>query len=614
MSEIGYVPVEDFADGKNETRPEREKRIVDRFMGLFRQYEDASQWYYNKLRENRDLYKQQALGQRESTEQRWEFKQAHRDLLDGAPFTTTPTLLTSVENLKADLMQGYPEAIFLGRESSDAPFAETMTSLHKMLMERRHHKAKHRDAITSMLIYGVGYVESYWDDELENGKGDVDFNAWEPFNIYVDPYCEDIQEGRAVIKRVFHPLSWYKEHYPDRFDEMDANMQANHRHVETQDYVSGTDYQQEALLEVWYKKYDADTHKNRVHMAKIAGGVLLYCSEEDHPEGVYAHGLYPFVPYICNRIPGTPWGYGMYDYLGNLQKYIDEVDQMMLKNIVSAGKMRMLLNRASGIDATKAADLDQDVIEGDRIDDAAIRWVQGAPLHPYALTMYQIKIDSLRDESGQNNAARGQVGGGITAASAIESLQSAALKRSNLLRSIVQGCYEETVRMDVELMLDKYDDDRVVRVEGKEIGTYSYYGFGNAKKLSFGDETKHRFEYDLSVKIQQQPEFQQQAQNETMLEMVRQQALPPEVALELMHFDDKPRILQALRWNSQMMKNMQQQAAATKQAMDEMAQIQQENEALRTALINLQQSGVMTNTGGMPVGNMPVAGAQPGAF
>lgn len=614
MQEIGYTDIQEFSDALNETQSERDRRIVDKFITLFRQYQDASQWYFNKLRQNRDLYKQQALGQRDSVEQRYEVKQAARDLKDGAPFTTTPTLLTSLENLKADLMQGYPDAVFIGRDSADAPFADTMTALHRMLMERRHHKNKHRDAITSMLIYGVGYMESYWDDDLENGKGDVDFSAWEPFNIFPDPYAEDIQEGRAVFKRVFHPLSWYKERYPEHWDKMQENMQSDYKQVDTQDMINGTDYESEALLEVWYKKYDAQAKKTHVHMCKIAGGVLLYCSEKDHPKGVYVHGSYPFVPYICNRIPGTPFGYGMYDYLGNLQKYIDQVDQMILKNIVSAGKQRMLLNRNAGIDETKAADLDQDLVIGDRIDDAAVRFVQGAPLHPYALSMLQLKTDSLRDESGQNNAARGQVGGGITAASAIESLQSAALKRSNLMRGIVQSCYEETVRMNVELMLDGYDDKRVVRIEGDEVGTYAYYGFGDAKKVAFKDEREHKFEYDLNIRIQQQPEFQQQAQNETLLELVRQQALPPEVALEMMHFDDKPRILQALRWNSAMMKNMEAQAQATKQAMQQLEQTVQENNALRSALIQLQQSGLTANMGAQPVGNMPDAGAQAGAL
>lgn len=609
MEERGYIDVREFADGLNQTHEARDEALVARLMELYRQYITASSWYFDKLRANRDLYKQQALGQRESWEQGYELRRMAKDLCEGAPFTTTPTLLTSIENLKADLMQGYPEAVFVGREPQDVGFAETMNAVHRCLMERSGHKGVHREAVHAMLVYGTAYVETYWDESLEGGKGDVAFSAWEPFNIYPDPYVEDLQEGRAVFKVTYHPLSWYKERYPEHWPQMRANLEASHRPVDTQDLLAGTDYRSEALLECWYKKWDADQKRTALHMCKIAGNTLLYCSEDELPQGVYAHGRYPFTAYLCNRIPGTPWGYGMFDYLGNLQRYIDQADQMILKNIVTAGKLRMLVNRGAGIDPTKAADLDKDVIEGDRIDEGAIRWVQGAPLHPYALSMLQLKTDSLREESGQNNAARGQVGGGITAASAIASLQSAALKRSELLRGIIDQAYEATVRMDVALILERYDDDRVVRIEGSEPGTYEYYRFGDSppqRGLVLRDVRE--FAFDLSIKIQQKPIYAQQQQNETLLALVQNGSLPAEVALELMHFDDKPRILQAVRWNSQVMRNLEQQAAQTKQVLEEIEAVTQENGALRSALIQLQQAQFGSMGSQQPL-NGPAAGA-----
>ena len=60
-----------------------------------------------------------------------------------------------------------------------------------------------------------------------------------------------------------------------------------------------------------------------VHLIKLAAGQVLYDSRNTHAQGLYRHGEYPFVAWIYDRIPGTPWGFGCFDYLAPVQEYID---------------------------------------------------------------------------------------------------------------------------------------------------------------------------------------------------------------------------------------------------------------------------------------------------
>ena len=76
--------------------------------------------------------------------------------------------------------------------------------------------------------------------------------------------------------------------------------------------VQNTDDDTFMVMEYWYKTMDSEGHV-RVHMAKLAGGVLLEKSEQVKPEGMYTHGQYPFIVEPLYRLEGLPIGLGIID-------------------------------------------------------------------------------------------------------------------------------------------------------------------------------------------------------------------------------------------------------------------------------------------------------------
>ena len=45
----------------------------------------------------------------------------------------------------------------------------------------------------------------------------------DPRSIMFDPLCPDIGDGRAVFKFVPYPRAWFRQHYPDKEREMEAD-------------------------------------------------------------------------------------------------------------------------------------------------------------------------------------------------------------------------------------------------------------------------------------------------------------------------------------------------------------------------------------------------------
>ena len=68
------------------------------------------------------------------------------------------------------------------------------------------------------------------------------------------------------------------------------------------------------------------------------------------------------------------------------------------------------MNRNAGIDVAVLADWEKDIIEADRIDTAALQWLQSQPFTGMVSNqMMQLQTD-LKQDSGQNQFTRGRDG------------------------------------------------------------------------------------------------------------------------------------------------------------------------------------------------------------
>ncbi|MGI5885286.1 MAG: portal protein [Candidatus Spyradocola sp.] len=474
----------------------------DELLGLYREFRDDSRALREKYERNQELFLEQALGRPGSRK---------------GPRTGTPVLYATYRQELADAVEMMPEAVFLARRREDEGRASRLTALHRAVLERMDFARTYVRICEYRARLGVGFCETMV------VRGEPKVVAYDPRAILTDPLCEDLQEGRAVFKVSYHTQAYYRAHYPSAFRRMRPDEEVLG--------VVPSNEKLSAMLTAYYKTYKGG--RPAVHQMKIAGGVILYDSRQEHPQGLWEHGEYPFVAWYYDRLPGTPWGFGAFDYLAPLQRYIDKLDTLILQNLARGARPRLMVNRAAGLDIRALQDEEQEVVLADRIDESALRWQESAPLAPYAVEMLQRKCDMLKSESGQNAASRGELPSSSSSGTAISMLQAAGSKRTNLHQETINQAFLRMVRQVVSNLAAYGSRDASYRTpEG-----YAVLGSADAAGA---------WEFDLQVRLQQLPKYESVYQNQLLLQLLQMGVLPARTAFGLMDLSNKEAILKAL--------------------------------------------------------------------
>jgi hypothetical protein len=292
-------------------------------------------------------------------------------------------------------------------------------------------------------------------------------------------------------------------------------------------------------MDYWYKT--GGERNPRVHMAKLCGHVLLEKSEVERPQGMYSHGRYPFLMEPLFPAEASPVGLGLVDILKNLQRYADTLDQIILKNALASGRVKMLINRNAELEEDALTDWNRDVARGSRIDESSVRWFQAASLNPYVMAHYNNKVEAIKEESGQSMFTRGESGRGVTAASAILALQEAGNKRSRLIVEQLFDGFEKLVRMMVDVIAENYGEDRIFRIKGIDSDREVIL---NGDMLKQGMDGLERFiEFDINVEVEKQTPYSTLYQNELALQLMGAGIINRNQCLDMMSFEGKEKIM-----------------------------------------------------------------------
>ena len=321
------------------------------------------------------------------------------------PQPVMPIIFSTVENIQSDLMDEYPEAVVTPESSNDEIIGKILTRVVAQNHEACDYVYEYNDLIHDLLVGGYMIQEVGWDPNMNYGFGGAYIRYVSNKNIMFDPLCANIQDGRAVFKVERLPTSWFHQHYPDYADYFSGGSDL----VPDDHFTFGTEIESKEtnymiLLEAWVRTYDAENHKYAVHMLKIAGGQLLENSYTEKPEGYFMHGMYPFVCTPLYKIKGSPFGYGIVDMFKNPQQYSDKINQILLKNALTAGTNRILVQKGSA-DLDEIRDFSKQIIEVSNI--SGITWFQDRPL-PAFLMNYMINMhNGIKEEAGSHDFSRG---------------------------------------------------------------------------------------------------------------------------------------------------------------------------------------------------------------
>ena len=492
------------------------------------------------------------------------------------------TLKSTINNVVADQMLSMPEAKVVPETPENQEAADDLQDiLHFITYCQNDYEQLHYRRCEDFYTTGTAITQIAWDPDMNWGKGEVALIRWPVEAFLWDPTAERLEDCRAVMKVSWHPLSWYREHWPEdgKFVGAEDGTHNNVGMTEGQEDAEHSNDEKRALLiEYWWREYNAKTRRYSINVAYAAGNALL-----DVQKNVYDHGMYPFVIDIHDSIEGCLVGKGLVDELAPMMRYINRYAAYADMNARMSSKGRMLVQRGSGIDKDALTDWETDIIEGDRITQGdSWNWMQNQPFNgtiTQLMTMFQ---SDLKADSGANQFTRGETTGGIVSGKAINSLIQAGGKVASMRTEQLKFGSKAMDEQKAWLASQFYEDGRTIMITGRKPVVV------DMKKI-FGKKTKGGINpppYTVQIEVSSRDPQRIANQNQMFMEAYTmsaqaQQFFPLSALFNILNLDGKDKILPVIQENEHYQEQMQALQQQVQQMQEQMQQMAEENNNLK---------------------------------
>lgn len=543
------------------------KEQVQKAQGILQKYKDAKASLESRVVENERWYKIR----------HWEVVGAQQSGHKNDPRPTSAWLFNSLANKHADFMDNYPEPNVLPREEGDKQNAKQLSEIMPVILERNEFEQTYNDAAWYKLKQGTCCYGVFWNNKLENGLGDIDIKQVDLLNIFWEAGIKDIQKSRNVFTVELIDKDLLEGQYPF----LEGKLASNTFDVKQYVHDENIDVSDKCAVVDWYYKL-WDGSREVLHYCKFVGDEVLYASENDPnyaERGFYDHAKYPFVFDTLFTIEDSPCGFGYVDIMKDPQMYIDKLNQIIIKNAYMAGKKRWFVKQNCAINVDQFADWDKDFVEvAGNLSEDNLREFTVNPLPNFIVDHLQMKIDELKETSGNRDFSQGGTSAGVTAASAIAALQEAGSKLSRDMIKTSYRAFQQINYIVLELIRQFYDEIRSFRITGEGGDQFVQFDNRNIREQRVldpitGEMDFRRPVFDIKITSQKQSPFNKIAQNELAKELYGMGAFNPQMAdqslmmLEMMDFEQKDLIIQKVQQNGTLLQMVQNLTAmATKLA------------------------------------------------
>ncbi len=448
----------------------------------------------------------------------------------------TPFIFSAIENARADAVDNFPGANILAREPQGAAAAQALSKIVPAQLEISEFRRAYKDNMRNKLKYGTAVYGVFY------SGGTIDIRTIDILDIYVDMHVPDIQDSRFLFIRAAVENDYLREEYP-QFAPLfggDADVETLTDSYRLRDRT--------LILDCYYKKPDG-----KLHMLKLCGDTVIAATEDmdGYENGLYSHGLYPVVFDVLYPTVNCPFGFGMIDIGKATQVEINKLDSAVTENIMCGAKPRYLAKRSGGIDEGEFRDLSRSIVHYEG-DSDAIKPIDKSAVSEYYLLHRERKKEELKEILGNRDFQQGATSGGVTAASAIETLRQTGEKRSRAMINDTYEAYRKIVYMMLELMRQFFTESRVFRVTD-ESGARSFCSFSGAMMYSrIWDSTGAHMRplvFDIDVVPQRESPYQRETVNKTIMQFWASGMFDGDrlgssvIALKNMSFDGKEQLI-----------------------------------------------------------------------
>ena len=569
------------------------EKDVQKAQGILEKYRRGKKNLEQQIVENEQWWKLQ----------HWELIKAKDD---GSPKPTSAWLFNAIHNKHADMMDNIPEPMVLPREMSDEENAKVLSEVLPVIFKYNGFEKSYSDNSWEKLKHGTGVYGVFWDSQKDGGLGDITIPVIDLLKIYWEPGITDIQKSRNLFIVELVDSDLLDGQYPEHAGKFkgDAIDVAHYK------YDEDIDTSDKTVVVDWYYKVSAPGGRTALHYVKFAGGKVLYASQNDpqyRDRGYYDHGLYPVVFDVLFPEKGMPTGFGFVSICKNPQMYVDKLWGNILETSLLNTKRRFFADKGLNINKKQLLDNNEVLVETEGpVTNEELKEFTPRDLPGIYPNILQMRIEEMKETSGNRDVNSGGAGGGVTAASAIAALQEAGNKGSRDLISASYRSFIEVSSLCIELMRQFYTEARSFRITNKPMmqdqpqgmpggaptgqpmggmpgqGTapetgamgpgYKFVDFDGRsiaeREIGMGQNGEPLFRkpiFDLEIKAQKKSPWSVMSQNELAKELFGMGAFNPERAQEIqgvlmmMEFEGKEQVEDYVK-QGQTLLNMLQQA------------------------------------------------------
>lgn len=487
----------------------------------FKTYRAEREPYLMRVRDNEEFYRRS-------------YSRTFGDIAS-TPDCDTPFIFAAIENCRADAIDNYPCANIIERDAKGTQIAQLLSKVVKTQLEISDFKSVYKENIRNKLKYGTAIYGVFYDDRA---KG-IDIRSVDISDVYVDMHIPDIQDSPYLFILSAVENEELRRLYPQFSELFTGNTQTQ--------TLTGTHILKDrsAICDCYYKKSDGS-----VHLMKFCGETLLAATEdmEGYERGLYEHGKYPVVFDVLYPCENSPFGFGMIDIGKNTQTVINKLDNAIVENIMCAAKPRYLSKRGGGICEEEFCDISRSIVhyEGDT---ETLRAIDHSTINEYFLTHRERKKEELKEILANRDFQQGGTSGGVTAASAIETLRQAGEKRSRAIINDSYDSFRAVVCMVIELMREFYTEERTYRVTDSE-GQRKFEPFSGEMMYT---KDRRKLLFDIDVTIQRENPLTRESVNNTLLSLWSKGLISREnydeavITLKNMQFDGREKLISDLQ-------------------------------------------------------------------
>lgn len=479
-------------------------------------------------------------------------------------------LFNSILNKHADAMDNYPEPSVLPREEGDEEDADILSEILPVILEQNNYEQVYSDTWYKKLNSGTGAKGVFWDSSKLNGFGDIDVRNVDILNLYWQPGVTDIQKSKNLFYTDIVDNDTLLQMYPEQLknvafgSSMDKPQYVHDESIDTSNKTEVVD---------WYYKV-REGNRDILHYCKFVNDIILFSSENsnEYANGWYEHGKYPFVLDVMFPVADSPAGFGYIDIMKSPQAQIDTLNQCILKNAKMSASIRWLVKTGGSINETEFADWTKPFVHVNSLtlDDGSIKQIETPKLDGNVTNLMQLKIEELKETSGNRDFSQGGTSSGVTAASAIAALQEAGSKLSRDANKSAYRAFQQECYLIIELIRQFYDEERSFRIIGNDgKPTFETYSNAKIKEIENGNDFDvdlgvRKPIFDIRVQAQRSSPFSKIAQNEMAKEFYSAGFFDPMRAdqalacIEMMEFEGKDGVVDKISQGQTMLNMIQQ--------------------------------------------------------